>query len=88
MLATATPILGALGRFSETVQAAANASEPSIVTSYVLSLARDVNSWVAQERVLNQEPEVTAARLALVQGARRVIGNALGLLGVGAPEAM
>ena len=81
-------ILGALGRFPEVVRAAAEAAEPSLVTSYVLELARDVNSWIARERVLGQEPSVTAARLALVGGARQVIGNALGLLGVAAPEAM
>ncbi|MEL6429417.1 MAG: arginine--tRNA ligase [Planctomycetota bacterium] len=88
VLESATPILGAMGRFGDTVRSAAEAAEPSIVTSYALSLARDVNSWVAKERVLGQEPAVTAARLALVRGARQVIGNALALLGVGAPTEM
>jgi len=88
VLASAAQILGAMGRFTEVIQSAARNAEPSEVTSYALNLARDVNSWVAKDRVLDQEPEVTAARLELVKGARQVIANALTLLGVGAPEEM
>ena len=88
VLASAAPILGAMGRYSDVLRSAARNAEPSEITSFVLSLARDVNSWVAQDRVLGQEAAVTAARLALVRGARQVIGNALGLLGVGAPMEM
>lgn len=88
VLASAAPILGAMGRYTDVLRSAARNAEPSEVTSFVLSLARDVNSWVAQDRVLGQEPPVTAARVALVKGARQVIGNALALLGVGAPTEM
>ena len=88
VLASAAPILGAMGRYTDVLRSAARNAEPSEVTSFVLSLARDVNSWVAQDRVLGQEPPVTAARVALVKGARQVIGNALTLLGVGAPTEM
>ena len=88
VLASAAPILGAMGRYTDVLRSAARNAEPSEITSFVLSLARDVNSWVAQDRVLGQEPAVTAARLALVKGARQVIGNALTLLGVGAPMEM
>lgn len=88
VLESAAPILGAMGRYGDVLRSAAAGAEPSEVTSFVLGLARDVNSWVAKERVLGQEPAVTAARLALVKGARQVIGNALGLLGVGAPSEM
>lgn len=88
VLESAAPILAAMGRYGEVLRSAAANAEPSEVTSYVLGLARDVNSWVAKDRVLGQEPAVTAARLELVKGARQVIGNALGLLGVGAPMEM
>lgn len=88
VLESAAPILVSMGRFGEVVRSAAARAEPSEVTTYVLGLAREVNSWVARERVLGQEPGVTAARLALVRGARQVIGNALALLGVGAPTEM
>ena len=84
----AAGILGQLGRYPEVLRSAARNAEPSELTSFVLGLARDVNSWVARERVLGQEPAVTAARLALVRAARQVIGNSLAILGVGAPTEM
>ncbi len=88
VLGSAAGILGQMGRFPEVLRSAARNAEPSELTTFVLTLAREVNSWVAKERVLGQEPAVTAARLALVQGTRQVIGNSLTLLGVGAPAEM
>jgi len=88
VLEGAAGILGQLGRYPEVLRGAARNAEPSELTTFVLSLARDVNSWVARERVLGQSPEVTAARLALVRAARQVIGNSLAILGVGAPTEM
>jgi len=88
VLESAAGILGQMGRFPDVLRSAARNAEPSELTTFVLSLAREVNSWVAKERVLGQEPAVTAARLALVRGARQVIGNSLALLGVGAPAEM
>ena len=87
-LETAGPILAQLGRLHEVIEGAATACEPSQVTTWTLALARDLNSWIANERVLGQEPGVTAARLELVEGAKRVLGIALGFLGVVAPEEM
>jgi len=88
VLASAATILGLLGRYPDVIRGAATNAEPSELATYVLGLAREVNSWAAKDRVLGQEPSVTAARLALVRGARQVIGNALGILGVGAPLEM
>ena len=87
-LESAGPILAQMGRLHEVIEGAAAACEPSQVTTWVLGLARDLNSWIANERVLGQEPGVTAARLELVEGAKRVLSIALGLLGVMAPEEM
>ena len=69
-------------------ESAARNAEPSEVTSFLLGLCREVNTWIAKERVLGQAPGTSAARLALVAAGRQVIGNALGLLGIGAPERM
>ena len=88
ILAESAPILARLGRFPAVVEGAALRAEPSEVAGYALGLCRDVNAWIARERVLGQEPGVTAARGALVGGARQVIGNALALLGVAAPAEM
>ena len=87
-LEDAAPILGRLGRYGQTLEAAARDCEPSVLSSYLLTLGREVNSWIANSRVLGQEDAVTAARLALARGARAVIRQGLGILGVQAPEEM
>ena len=88
VLESAAGILGQMGRFPDVHPLGRANAEPSELTTFVLSLAREVNSWAAKERVLGQEPAVTAARLALVRGARQVLGSSLALLGVGAPPEM
>ncbi len=87
-LGEAGTILLTLGRFPDVVRSAAAQCEPSVIAQFLLGLCRDVSTWYSRERVLGQEPEVTAARMALVRGAKTVIGNGLRLLGVGAPEEM
>ncbi|MFT5199475.1 MAG: arginyl-tRNA synthetase [Planctomycetota bacterium] len=77
-----------MGRFPSVLQRAANNAEPSEVTQYLLGLARDVNSWIAANRVLGQEAGTTAARLQVVEAARQTIQIGLGLIGVGVPSSM
>ena len=88
VLADSAALIVTMGRYGDVLRSAAAKAEPSEVTTFVLGFARDVNSWIARERVLGQEPQVTAARLTLVRAARQVIANALGILGVGAPDEM
>ena len=87
-LEDAAQILVRLGRYDQALDAAARDCEPSVVASYLLTLGREVNSWIANSRVLGQEAAVTAARLELVRGARTVIRQGLAILGVRAPEEM
>jgi arginyl-tRNA synthetase len=88
VLEPAAALLVTLGRYRDVLRGAAERAEPSEVTGYLLGLAREVNSWVAKERVLGQDPAVTAARLALVAAARQVLANGLGILGVAALSEM
>lgn len=87
-LEDAAPILMLLGRYPEVVGSAARRAEPSEISRYVLDLCREINSWYVQHRVLVEEEDLRASRLALVQGAKIVISNGLRLLGVKAPEEM
>jgi len=84
----AAPILLRMGRYDRTLASAADHAEPSEVASYVLSLCREINSWYAAHRVIGQEPGITAARLKLVRASKSLIRNALGILGLSAPEEM
>ena len=87
-LADASGVLVRLARFGEVVESAAARAEPSEVSTYLLTLARELNSWYAEHRVLGVEPELSAARLELVRACKCVLSNGLRLLGIGAPEEM
>lgn len=87
-LENASGILLRIGRYPEVLASAADHAEPSEVTSYTLALCREVNSWYVANRVLGQDPGVTAARLALARSAKSLLRNALGILGLSAPEEM
>lgn len=81
-----------LGEFPRVLETAAALREPHRVCRYLEDLAGDYHRFYDSCRVLPQgdeEPgELHAARLALCQATRQVIGNGLGILGVSAPERM
>lgn len=88
VLEGAGPILMRLSRLGDVVRSAAAKCEPSEISNYLLALARELNSWYAENRVLGAPPPVTAARLALIRSSKSVLANGLGLLGIDALEAM
>jgi arginyl-tRNA synthetase len=88
VLENAGPILMRLARLGDVVRGAAVRAEPSEISNYLLALARDLNSWYVENRVLGEAPGVTGARLALIRASKSVLGNGLGLLGIRPLEAM
>jgi arginyl-tRNA synthetase len=88
VLENAGAILMRLARFSDVVRGAAARCEPSEISNYLLALARDLNSWYVENRVLGEAPGTTAARLGLIRASKSVLANGLGLLGIEALEAM
>jgi arginyl-tRNA synthetase len=67
---------------------AAASLAPHDVAFYARDLAGSFHSYYAAERVLDQAPELSRARCALLQATRQVLANALAVLGVSAPEQM
>ena len=64
-------------------------NEPSFVASYVLDLATASNKFYNEVPVLaGGDEELIAARVRLVDAARRVLSTGLFLLGMSAPEEM
>jgi len=53
-----------------------------------MGLAADFHVFYTQHRILDAPKETAEARLALADGVRLILKNALGILGVSAPEAM
>jgi arginyl-tRNA synthetase len=78
-----------VARLPEVVEDAALAQETQGITTYATELATAFHAFYRDARVVDpDEPERSAARLALVDATRITLANALALLGISAPEAM
>lgn len=74
--------------FEEEVAAAAQKRAPHRLPPYLLDVASHFHGFYTRHRVLGVEPELSRARLALVEATAVVLRNGLSLLGVEAPERM
>ncbi|HKJ59356.1 MAG TPA: DALR anticodon-binding domain-containing protein, partial [Halobacteriales archaeon] len=81
-------LLRQIARFPAVIEESADDLEPHVVATYTRDLAEAFNAFYRECPVLDAEPGVREARLALVAGARNAVANALGVLGVEAPESM
>lgn len=84
----AQDVVRLLERFPELVHEAAQRYEPSLITRYTVDLAQAYNKFYYEHRILDCEPGVSAARLALTGATRDVIGVGLKLIGVEPTEKM
>ncbi len=87
-LAEELALIRQLSRFPEAIEGAALHYEPHRLVFYLQDLAALLHSYYNRHRVLDEDAQVTSARLYLVNAVRIVLANALGLLGVSAPEQM
>lgn len=87
-LEEAGTLLATLGRFSKAIDAAAEAYEPSILTSYLLELAQTANHFYKENRVVGEAEDLSHARAAAVDATRTVLAAGLRLLGIQAPVEM
>lgn len=81
-------LISLISRFRATVSDAVQKYEPSIVTRYVIEVAKSFNRYYLNNRILNAEEKYVRARLALVYATHVVIEESLRLLGIKAPEEM
>jgi len=81
-------LLKVLARFPAVVERAAESLDPQRITTYLEELARAAHLWYHRCRVLGESPPVERARLAVARATQIVLANALGLLGLSAPERM
>jgi len=77
-----------LEQFGEVVEKAVQQRAPYLLTKYAESLASVFHAFYTQCRVIGDDCELSEARLVLCKSTQRVLKNALGLLGVNAPERM
>jgi arginyl-tRNA synthetase len=85
-----------IAEYSRLIEAAAAAHEPHRIAFYLYELASEFHAhWTRGGKesphlrfIIQSDPTLTVARLALVQGVATVLASGLALLGVGAPEEM
>jgi arginyl-tRNA synthetase len=84
-----------LALYPRLIEAAAVAHEPHRVAFYLYDLASDFHAQWNRGKdasylrfIIQNDPQMTMARLALVQGVVTVLASGLGLLGVEAPDEM
>jgi len=75
-------------RWPDVVREAAEAREPHRLAFFTDELAAAIHRFYKNCRVVTEDQSLTAARLLLSRAARTTLQNALGLMGVSAPERM
>jgi arginyl-tRNA synthetase len=84
-----------IARYPRLIEASAVAHEPHRIAFYLYELASEFHAqWTRGKDsphlrfIMTNDPQLTLARLALVQGVVTVLASGLGLLGVAAPDEM
>ncbi len=81
-------LLRALALYPQVVADAAETRAPQKVTTWVRDFARAFHGFYRDCRVLTEDAALTQARLWLTEACRVGLANALGILGVHAPDEM
>jgi arginyl-tRNA synthetase len=81
-------LLKEIMEYPQWIMESGKALEPHRLVIYLQSLAANFHLFYAKQRILDAPADVARARLALALGVKTVIRNALGLLGVSAPDQM
>jgi arginyl-tRNA synthetase len=86
--ATEEELIRRIGEYPEVVSYAASERAPHKIARYAEGLAEAFHRFYTECQVVGDDVDVTAARYWLVEATRQTLVNALGLLGVGAPDRM
>ena len=78
----------ALSKFPDVLSGATKRLEPHAVANYLRDVAAEFHSFYNAHKIIDDNAELTLARLSLATATRYVIANGLRVLGVSAPEAM
>ena len=81
-------LLRSLAEYPDVLAMAAELRAPHRVTTWVREFAGRFHGFYRDCRVITEDPELTQARLWLAEACRIGLADALGILGVAAPESM
>jgi arginyl-tRNA synthetase len=77
-----------LTRYPEIIELAARQKAPQHVVHYLHDLAQEFHTYYNAHRFIVDDENLRNARLLLINAARQVLKNGLGMIGVSAPESM
>ncbi|MDO4568618.1 MAG: arginine--tRNA ligase [Clostridia bacterium] len=81
-------LIRAIHEFPEVVREAAEKYEPYLVARAVIAICAAFNRFYYEHRIMEDDPAVRNARLALTDAAKCAVGAGLSLLGIETPERM
>jgi arginyl-tRNA synthetase len=81
-------LLTRLSAYPEALENAALNHTPHMLAHYLTDLARDFHTYYNAHQFIVDDEALCQARLTLISAVRQVITNALGVMGVSAPESM
>ena len=81
-------LIKAMSRYPEVVADSAAFMEPHRIAFYLMEMAALFHSYYNKQKILTDDPQLSAARLYLALAVKKVIRNGLVLLGVSTPETM
>jgi arginyl-tRNA synthetase len=81
-------LISSLEQFGEILSSSLDKYEPSMLTRYLIDVAKAFNKFYLENRIIDGKLGVSNARLALVYATSIVLKEGLSLLGIEAPEEM
>ena len=81
-------VLVALSQYPEKIKLAAREYEPSVVSSYLIDLAQEFNTFYQKHRIITDDVDLTDARMVLADSVRVVLADGLRILGLARLERM
>lgn len=88
VLAHQKALVTRLESFPQEVLEAVETRQPGRLARYAFELANELQKFYEVSRVITDQLSVTKARLGLILATKQVLSNALGIIGVSAPERM
>ena len=83
-----TNLLKYLSDFKSTIISSMEKNEPSIISRYLIDLAKAYSSFYNENKILCEDKELQDARLYITYMTKVTLTNGLGLLGIEVPEKM
>ena len=81
-------VLIALSQYPEKIKLAAREYEPSVVSSYLINLAQEFNTFYQKHRIITDDVDLTDARMVLADCVRVVLADGLRIVGLARLERM